>query len=54
MKLLLELEHDIKDKLEKWVIDGYEEETPTQYSKDAILELVDRLIVRLQAREDVG
>jgi len=42
------LEFDIKDKLEKWLIDDYQKDT-LQYSKDEIIDLVDEVIGRLDS-----
>jgi len=42
------LKFDIKDKLEKWLIDDYQKDT-LQYSKDEIIDLVDGLIGRLDS-----
>jgi len=39
------LEEDIKDKLEKWLV-VYEKENVLQFSKDEIIDLVDKLIER--------
>jgi len=41
------LEHDIKDKLMKWLVDDYEKENLLQYSKDEIMGLVEKTIERL-------
>ncbi|MFQ6049969.1 MAG: CARDB domain-containing protein, partial [Candidatus Paceibacterales bacterium] len=40
------LEHDIKDKIEKWLVD-YQKEEIEQFSKVEIIELVDEIIYRL-------
>lgn len=42
------LEFDIRDKLEKWLIDDYQKDT-LQYSKDEIIDLVDEVIARLDS-----
>jgi len=41
------LKFDIRDKLEKWLVNDYQKETPLQYSKTEILNLVDEIINRL-------
>lgn len=41
------LEHDIKDKLEKWLVDDYPLENPLQLPKTEIINLVNKIIVRL-------
>lgn len=40
------LEHDIKDKFEKWLVDGYQKENPGQLSKDEVISLVDNILER--------
>ncbi|RSN75596.1 hypothetical protein D6D85_05845, partial [Candidatus Methanodesulfokora washburnensis] len=40
------LDHDIRDKLEKWLVD-YEIENPEQLTKNAVISLVDEIIRRL-------
>ena len=42
------LEKDIKDKLEKWLLDNYEKENPAQHSKIEVIDLVDEIIRRLK------
>jgi len=42
------LEKDIKDKLEKWLLDNYEKEKPAQLSKIEVLDLVNEIIQRLK------
>lgn len=47
------LEQDIKDKIEKWLIEDYQKEEPLQLSKSEIEELMDKIIERLNlALED--
>jgi len=41
------LEQDIKDKLEKWLANGYQKENSLQYSKNGIIELVTSTIEKL-------
>ena len=41
------LDHDIKDKLEKWLVDDCQKEFPVQLTKDEIIELVNEIISRL-------
>lgn len=41
------LEHDIKDKIKKWLVDDYQKENPEQLSKVEIIELIDEIIYRL-------
>jgi hypothetical protein len=41
------LEFDVKDKLEKWLVDNYQKETPFQFSKSELLNIVDNIILRL-------
>jgi PKD repeat protein len=45
------LEHDIKDKLEKWLVDDYLKENPEQLSKDEVIGLVQAIIDRLRSYE---
>jgi len=40
------LKFDIKDKFEKWLVDGYEVENSLQLSKEEVIELVDEIIER--------
>ena len=40
------LEHDLKDKLEKWLVESYQKENPGQLSKDEVIRLVDEIIQR--------
>lgn len=41
------LRHDVKDKIEKWLVDDYQKEDPLQYSKNEMIDLVDKTIERL-------
>ena len=41
------LEHDIKDKLEKWLVDNYQKENLLQYKKDEMIDFVYQNIERL-------
>jgi len=41
------LEYDIKDKIEKWLLDEYQKEQPTQLSKDEMMNLIDEMLYRL-------
>jgi hypothetical protein len=43
------LKNDIRKRIVEWLVDGYETQTPREYTKDAILELIDELIGRLGA-----
>jgi hypothetical protein len=45
------LEHDIKDKLDKWLVDDYPREDLLQYAKDEIIDLVNKTIQRLSSLE---
>ncbi|MBU4341862.1 MAG: hypothetical protein KJ928_04645 [Candidatus Altiarchaeota archaeon] len=40
------LENDVKDKIDKWLVDDYEVEDPLQITKDQILDLIDEIIYR--------
>lgn len=44
------LEFDIKDKIEKWLVDDYQKENPEQLSKVEVTELIDGIIERLSLR----
>lgn len=46
--VIRKLKTDIKPTIMRWLIERYEVENPLQYSKEEILELVDRLIERTQ------
>ena len=41
------LEHDIKDTIEKWLVDDYSLQSPLQLSKTEIINLINKIIVRL-------
>jgi len=41
------LEHDVKDKLEKWLVDNYQKENSEQLSKSEITKIVQAIIERL-------
>ena len=41
------LKFDIKDKLEKWLVDDYQKENPEQLSKVEVIELIRAVIDRL-------
>ena len=41
------LQNDIRKHLDDWLVDGYSIQTPLQYTKPAILELVDELTGRI-------
>jgi len=42
------LEHDIKDKVEKWLVDDYQKESVEQFSKNEIIRLLDEIVQRLK------
>lgn len=41
------LKHDLKDKLMKWLVDGYQVENALQMTKEEVIKLVDETIARL-------
>jgi len=42
------LDHDIKDKLEKWLVNDYQINDPLQFLKGEILDLINEIIDRLE------
>ena len=44
------LEHDIKDKLEKWLVDSYQVENSLQFTKKEVLDLIEEIIARLSIK----
>ncbi|MEM2179001.1 MAG: CARDB domain-containing protein [Candidatus Methanomethylicaceae archaeon] len=48
------LKFDLRDKLQKWLIDNYEITDPLQLSKNEILDLVDEIINRLNIKISQG
>ncbi|MHC4258968.1 MAG: Ig-like domain-containing protein [Planctomycetota bacterium] len=42
------LKFDVRDKLEKWLVDGYQPQNPLQLSKGEVIELVDNIVGRLR------
>ena len=40
------LENDVRDKLDKWLVDDYQVTDPLQLSKEEIIELVNEIINR--------
>ena len=41
------LKFDVKDKLQKWLVDDYEKTNPLQLTKDEVLALIDEIVNRL-------
>ncbi|MEM3130209.1 MAG: hypothetical protein QXX78_03830 [Nitrososphaerota archaeon] len=48
------LKFDLRDKLQKWLINNYEITNPLQLSKNEILDLVDEIINRLNIQISQG